>query len=214
MPKAIVGVLTAIAALASNCAVALILDIVGGGIAGGDSRSGTIGWSFHLDVPAVVVALGYWDEGGDGLVDAHPVGLWKLDGTLDGNLQTQTTVTNASPITIASVSGLGVWRFQPLVVPQQLAPGDYVLGGFYPGGSLDLFRFAGTSFETLPGITYTGARDQQFAPGLAFPLPVNQPPGAYFGPTLLTPEPSTAALLAIGLTAFALGKRRPRTGAR
>jgi hypothetical protein len=120
---------------------------------------------------------------------------------------TQTTVTNASPIATGSVSGLGIWRFQPLVVAQQLGPGDYVIGGFYPRNSADLFRFAGASFETLPDITYTGVRDNQFAPTLQFPFSVNQGPGAYFGPNLMIPAPGTAPLLALAVSLLVLVPR-------
>ena len=43
--------------------------------------------------PIRVTSLGYWDEGGNGLVDDDDVGLW----TSAGDLVAQATVTDASP---------------------------------------------------------------------------------------------------------------------
>ena len=44
--------------------------------------SGTGGWEFTVNSPITVTQLGFFDSGQDGLVDAHPVGLWDLSQTL------------------------------------------------------------------------------------------------------------------------------------
>jgi Domain of unknown function (DUF4082)/PEP-CTERM motif len=202
--KSGLGLLVLLAALspARASATSLALDVVGGGLPGSDQRSGSIGWQFTLNGPVEITSLGYWDEGGNGLVSAHDVALW----TGGGVLLAQTTVTNASPITVNSGSGLGAWKFQPLVSPLLLGVGDYVIGGFYPAGSADAFRFAGTNVSTDPLVTYTGIRDSVNTPGLVFPG-VGGGSGAYFGPdfqftSAAVPEPASLTLVGLGLAAL------------
>ena len=56
------------------------LSVSGGGFFG--ATTGTYGWSFTLSSTITVTDLGYFDFGGNGLNDAHDVGIWTSTGTL------------------------------------------------------------------------------------------------------------------------------------
>jgi hypothetical protein len=211
--KRALAVFIVLAALGPSQAFAtsLALDVTGGGFPGSDNRSGSIGWEFSVSQEIIVTSLGYWDEGGNGLVDSHDVAIWTSAGVLLG----QTTVTNASPITVGSVSGLGSWKFEPLAGGLDLPVGRYVIGGFYPAGSADAFRFAGASTTTDPLVTYVAIRDSVSTPGLVFPSAIGGS-GAYFGPDFqftpaAVPEPATLTLTALGIGALVRSRRRRST---
>src|SRR5678815_4779246 len=49
----------------------------------GTSVEATFGWSFTVGTASLqVTGLGIWDDGNNGLIGAHPVGLWSSSGTL------------------------------------------------------------------------------------------------------------------------------------
>ena len=88
----------------------------------------TIGWGFTISQPLTVNQLGYYDNGQDGFVFDHDVGLFRVS---DMSLITSATVTTADPLD-------GLFRYTN-IAPVTINPGDaYFLAGydpeFCPGG--------------------------------------------------------------------------------
>ena len=46
------------------------------------SFTGSRGWQFSIAGSSAITQLGVFDAGGDGLINPHQVGLWRIDGTL------------------------------------------------------------------------------------------------------------------------------------
>jgi hypothetical protein len=180
-----------------------ILDLSGG--IGASPDGDTIGgWEFDVTSQITVDALGFWDEGGDGLNHSHDVGLWTIGQTL----LAQTTMLNGS-FSVASSSGLGVWLFND-IAPLALNPGTYVLGATFLNQDVDFARTQ-ASATTIPEVTFVNARQETFQSTLAFPTQVfagiND---AIFGPNLhvhAVPEPATLLLIGTGLVSL-VGLRR------
>jgi len=173
--------------------------------------SSTLGWSFSTSVDLLVDGFGLWDDSSDLLYSAHDVGLWTSDGTL---VSSATVDNTATPV--ASASG-AQWLFTS-VTPFALAPGDYVLAAFYPvikltetTGSDGYTVAAVDSILTIAGVTYTGSAAITSS-ALTFPISgdalfVN----GVFGPNLSVrsvPEPASILLLATGLIAAGIARRR------
>lgn len=117
----------------------------------------SIGWEFSITQPITVNSLGVYDFGGDGLIDAHEVGIFPAG--VNTPLVT-TTVTTTDTLD----SG---FRYAP-ISPLILAPGSYVVAARMPTGS-DL----GTSFatqSTAPEISYT---KEWFLYSASFELPTS-----------------------------------------
>jgi hypothetical protein len=165
----------------------------------------TLGWGFTIPEPIRLTALGMWDEGADGLVEGHDVGLWRTDGTL----LSSTNVSNASPITEGSGSGLGRWLFTP-VSPVTLAPGSYIVAGV---SGNDAFR------TFVPNITLssplTNHDSGKYATGgfLQFPTLDEASDYSLFGANLLfsaVPEPSSLMLFTVATVVLSVFRRRSR----
>lgn len=165
------------------------------------------GYSFVVNEPIRVDALGLWDLNADGLTDEHPVGLWNSDG----ELLAQATVGNSSEL-VASVNSTHGWRFES-ISPIELTPGTYKLGAYYPTNAdpfvVDLVDNPAT-LQFSPHITF--GEDFVTTGGTEFFTEPNTPTGVangYFGPNArfsAVPEPTTlVALLVAGL---ACGRRR------
>ncbi len=162
----------------------LVVDFTGGAPASptGDTIGG---WEFQVTSTITVNALGFWDEGANGLTNRHDVGLWDISQ----NLLASTTVTTAST-PVASTSSAGQWLFNA-IAPLSLTPGNYVLGATFANNDADLARL-NTIATTTAGVTFVTAR-QSASSSLAFPTILS--PGlnaGIFGPNLLTQNPQTS----------------------
>ena len=170
----------------------------------------TRGWEFTVLQAIDVVAIGLWDEGGDGFAEAHDVGLWTGAGALVGSANMA-----------AGLSGvLGADGFRYLAFgPTALLPGTYRVGASYLEDSPDRIAREGDPVGAAGFVTYVGSR---LSPGGGFADPSdvsaneegNFGPNFRFTPQAVVPEPTTWALLAGGLVMLGGVARRRTTAGR
>jgi hypothetical protein len=180
--------------------------------------NGMVGWTFNLQQTLTVTAVGWYDDGQDGLSRPFQVGLWQdLSGYFDpGSTPTQLLGTPTRGITIpgGTTSSLqGVWRVVPLPTPLNLLPGNYELGGLDTASTPDVIKYVKADTgnpipPTVSGMTIGqcfyafggGPSTFQLQYSTGFIL-VN---GLELGPMLFTnvPEPSGFMLLGLGVCAL------------
>ena len=153
------------------------------------------GWSFAVSQPISVSSLGVWDYNENGLEDEHGIGLWDVTGT---------------PLAVATIPGgtaaqlIDGFRYQDLVGPLLLMPGEYTVGARYNG--IDHFhaQFASSMPAFAQSITFITSR-HYIHPDSGSPVAYPQVAdsfgliiGANFRFTIV-PEPTTLWLLSLGL---------------
>jgi len=123
----------------------------------------TVGYAFTVSSPIRVTDLGVWDEGSDGLVDPHAVGIWTSTGTQ----LVQTTIPAGTPGRL-NTDG---FRYVP-IAPFILAPGTYTIGAHYKAQrntpSADGVLTSATIFRAYE-VSYLGPRS--IGPGWGFKFP-------------------------------------------
>ena len=206
------GAILAMALLATPApalAASLGVDITGAGIAGQNPVAFTIGWGVDVVSPVRVTALGIWDEGSNGLLASHAVGLWNGTGTLLAS--TTVPAGTAADTAVPSVQGDGRWLFED-IADIVLPIGHFVLGSTSTG---DDFRANQAGFILDPDLA--NFDPAQFAVGANLQFPDLDAEGqlgiSLFGPNFLlepvvtpVPLPASLALLGVGLLGF--GARR------
>ncbi len=132
-----------------------------GATKGGASGNGAlnIGREFHVTEAGItIVDLGIWDEGANGLNDAHTVTLFRLDKTGPGGVPTPVpggSVTVPAGTAAALQNG---FRFAPLLAPIDVTTGDYAIVA-YGMSAQDPYGDNGN----IP-LSTTGIVDAQFDP--------------------------------------------------
>lgn len=179
-----------------------ILVTTGAGPGNRDNFNGTVGTRFTVGVSDITVdALGYQDPGGDGLVLAHNVGLWRVS---DQALVASVTVPAGSGSFLDDA-----WRYEPIGARVTLSAGQtYVVGAQVFSGSGDGWTDDAGSPDFALGAGVVDANPtNNFVPNVfGFPnndgtladlrwAPANV--NALFGPPLPGPT-ADAALIPIG----------------
>ncbi len=182
------------------------------------TNTGMYGWNFWLLEPVVVTGVGWYDEGRDGLLNSHEIGLWQ------GSSFNYTSLVFSATVPAGTAAPLeGDWRKVDFNVSLTLEPGFYVVGGTFHGPGDDTVEYAaGFAGElTVDPRVFTSPTDARtiapfFAVGGGFRAPNAGALvyGAEFGPTLFVepiPEAPPSALFALGLCSWLTvrgGRRR------
>ena len=182
------------------------------------SFTGTRGWGFVRGGPTndlLITQLGVFDSGGEGLVNAHAVGLWRDNpGSFTGTLLASATVPAGTDAPL--IDGYRWVSISPVVIPYAFA--RYVIGAQFSAGDADALVAPFPSWigrDIGPAFTSNGRLE--VGSELAYPSTGSIPPGEgqvgeqFFTPNLqyvIVPEPSIPLLLAPGLFWLLLRQRR------
>jgi hypothetical protein len=109
---------------------------------------GTYGWTFGINSPITVTDLGFYDQGGDGLLRSHQVGIWQVNNyknpTVAGPLLTSALIPAGTGVQLD-----GPWR-KVAIPPIILLAGSYAIGGQDGSTSTDPIIYRGNIIITTP----------------------------------------------------------------
>jgi len=172
----------------------------------------TLGWNFTVNEDITLEQLGFYDHNGNGLLDAHAIGLWSSGGSLLRNV----TIFAGDDGELAASN----FRYKDVAPLLLTAGATYVLGATYASGR-DAYHFNGpAAFDAIDQITLIGGVQQNG--GFAFPArPIANstlivgPNFRITGDVAPVPEPAAWALMILGFggAGMVLRRRRPLAAA-
>jgi len=172
-----------------------------------------LGWNFTVNQDVELVQLGIYDRLGDGLADAHGIGLWSSGGSLLRSV----TIFDGTGDPLNGELAASNFRYRD-VAPLLLTAGStYHLGATYASGR-DAYDFVTAgAISTISQITAIGGVQQ--SGGFAFPGRPIANGIMIFGPnfriagetTAPVPEPASWALMILGFGGAGAVLRRRRT---
>jgi hypothetical protein len=181
------------------------------------------GYDFISNTNQLVTALGFWDEGSNGLPQSFQVGLW---ATTTQTLLASAVIDNSDLIDSSVTVANGSWRYETLVSPAALSSGTTYTLGFYvstPAVSASdtlLLRYSTLGVDP----TVTVLNQSRFQPSAAFTFPTGVVAGndAFRGNVnaqlAAVPAPASLTLVMLGTVAVAAirlaGSLVTRTGLR
>ena len=160
----------------------------------------SLGYRFTALNNISVTALGAYDLGGDGFLNAHQVGIWTAGGTLLAS----TTVTSANAFS-------NDFRYGAIASLALTAGQDYIVAASdFGGAGQDTYALTAT-ITAAPAVQYVSSQYLRTS-GLAFASVVGDS-GGYFGGNFqyqdgTVPEPAPLALTGAALVALTLMRRR------
>jgi len=172
----------------------------------------SLGWNFSVNEDVTLVQLGFYDRLGDGLADAHAIGLWSSGGSLLRNVTIFDGTGDASNGELAASN----FRYRD-VTPLLLTAGStYYLGATY-ASARDAFEFSGPeAFASIDQITVIGGVQQNG--GFVFPARPIAGGTLVVGPNFRiagdavapVPEPAAWVLMILGFGGAGVALRRRR----
>ncbi len=160
--------------------------------------NGMVGWTFTLHQAVTVRKVAWYDEDQNGLSEQAQVGLWNGANQLLGNPDSGLFIPAG---TSASLDGR--WRTVDLLIPLQLQPGDYILGGLDHETTTDVIKYAHLLPTDISDPVLTGSRltvGQFFYADMPQPQPGFHEPSNFYlltglelGPMLYIDVPEPAA---------------------
>ncbi len=185
------------------------------------SFTGTRGWEFGRwntqTNDLLVTQLGVFDSGGDGLVNSHPVGLWRENpGGLTGTFLASAVVPAGTDAPL--INGYRWVSISPVVIPYAFA--RYIAGAQFSAGDADALVAPlpfSLTLEIGPLLASNGrlvlGPDLAYPYGYSIPRMEGQIGEQFFTPSfqyVIAPEPGMPLLLAPGLLYLFLRHRKLR----